>query len=418
MSRPDSTLNRLLIIADLGNERARHIGDEAMFEANVEALRALFPGVAFTAIARDPDWVSQRYAVDAVTIDAMDDAVASSDAVIVSGGGNLSSTWPELLHERIALLELARHHEKPAVVLGQTIGPHLTSEQRESLASALSYARFVGVREVPTALLAVELGVPPQRLWYQCDDATFFDDVAPEKTDTPTVAVTIDPQLRANGEALFDALAEQLRELSKRTGAALLLVPHAFGDFPSDLIEARLLAEKLGGVRVTIAESLDARATRRLTAGASLVISSRYHPIVFGLAAGVACIGIYGDDYCRIKLQGALAHAHREEWALTYDDVARGALLRKSLELWNAPADLAAHIESWRAEGAERWRAVRAALERREPARNEASLFGRPRGEVGRRIAAAHSAQRRWSESRARGTRRGYVATLRRWLTR
>src|SRR5438067_852238 len=95
--------------------------------------------------------------------------------------------------------------------------------------------------------------------------------------------------------------------------ARIVLIPHAFGGeasgSPSDLTEARLLAEQIGASRVSIAGALDVENARRAAAGASLVISSRYHPIVFALIAGVPSLGIYGDDYCRIKLQGALAHA-------------------------------------------------------------------------------------------------------------
>jgi polysaccharide pyruvyl transferase WcaK-like protein len=167
---------RLLLIADIGGERARHIGDEAMLEANLGALRELFPQASFTIVARDPGWVCRRYGVAAIPA-AGSEAVASCDAVILSGGGNLSSSWPELLHERIALLELAHRGGKPAVVLGQTLGPQLSAGERQSLAVALQQARFVGVRELPSALLAIELGVPHERIWYQFDDALRIDEL-------------------------------------------------------------------------------------------------------------------------------------------------------------------------------------------------------------------------------------------------
>jgi polysaccharide pyruvyl transferase WcaK-like protein len=415
---------RLLVIADVRGEEARHIGDEAMLEANLEAFRRLVPNAAFTIVCSDPAWTAARYGVDAVAtfgfpggssagveraamlnqlltdatscsqINAANNgpgnglldqtrattaALASADGLVVSGGGNLSSTWPDLLYERVALLRLARLFGKPAIVMGQTIGPELARDEHRQLAEALSAARFVGVRERPSADLALQLGVPSERIWYQSDDALFLEtNRATARSNSPTpasavnrIAVTIDPQIRAAGKTLFDAFVFQLREVSLRTGASLVLIPHAFGNesaaVPSDLTEANLLAEELALSSTVVAAGLGARQAMQLTGEAALIISSRYHPIVFGLAAGVPSIGIYGDDYCRIKLQGALAHAQLEDWALTYDDVRRGKLLSTASKLWNAREQVRRQIESrrqaWSEEYRRRWAAILRALD-------------------------------------------------------
>ena len=401
---------RLLIIADVGGADARHLGDEAMLEANLDNFRRLIPGVDFTIVSRDPAWAAARYGVKAVAtfgfardssavaerrallehllaeavkgargeaiIDATIEAVASADALVVSGGGNLSATWPDLLYERVALLNLARTFGKPAVVLGQTIGPRLGDDERELLAAALSSARFVGLRELPSAALAIELGVPPERVWYQTDDALFLEEShaplpMPARESQPAAVVTIDPQVRAAGGKLFGRLVAQLRELSKTTGAPLVLIPHAYGDeltpAPSDLTEARLIAEAIGLSQTVVAAGLDARQAKQVTRAAALVISSRYHPIVFGLAAAVPCIGIFGDDYCRIKLQGALAHARFEGWAITYEDVVGERLLTNALKLWHARAELRRELEfcreAWLREFRGRWAAILRAID-------------------------------------------------------
>jgi polysaccharide pyruvyl transferase WcaK-like protein len=420
---------RLLVIADVGGEETRHIGDEAMLEANLDALRTLIPDVAFTVVSRDPVWAATRYGVEAAAPfgfpshpaaaaerramlerllagqpHATADAVAGTDGVVVSGGGNLSSTWPDLLYERAALLQLARKFGKPSVVLGQTIGPRLRDEERRLLADTLSSVRFVGIRELPSAALALELGIPMERLWYQTDDALKCDwgqtpTILNPKT---TIAVTIDPLVRAR-PGVFDSLVTQLRELARATGAQLVLIPHVFGDdsLPSDLIESQMIAERLALPNTTIAAGLDAHQVRQLTGAASLIISSRYHPIVFGLGAGVASIGIYGDEYCRIKLQGALAHARLDRWTLTYDDVARGELLPRALELWRTRDEvrraLDSHGNAWRDESRERWAAVLRALDPAQaiPAAGASTLFGRPVDTVAPALVSALEARRK-----------------------
>jgi polysaccharide pyruvyl transferase WcaK-like protein len=447
---------RLLIIADVGGVERRHIGDEAMLEANLDAFRRLIPKVAFTVVSQDPAWTAARYGVDAVApfgfsnnpsaaaerdsmldrllanavrqraessfgdstfgaIDAAGDAIARADGLVLSGGGNLSSTWPDLLYERVALLQLAHIFGKPAVVLGQTLGPNLKDDERRLLAKGLSSARFVGLRELPSAALALTLGVPPERIWYQCDDALTLKTkdeyvTQPSSGTRPLrIAVTIDPQLRATGANLFSSIVRQLRELSETTGASLILVPHEFGGesrtLPSDLTEARLLATDLGLPQTVLAAGLDADEVRQITGEAALVISSRYHPIVFGLAAGVPCLGLHGDDYCRIKLQGALAHAQLQRWTLTYDEVRQGQLLRSALELWQVREDMRRQIESrraaWCEEARRRWCAVLYAINPGSiiPPAPPSTVFGRPVREVVQALAATREIRHQWSQS-------------------
>ncbi|HMJ25923.1 MAG TPA: polysaccharide pyruvyl transferase family protein [Pyrinomonadaceae bacterium] len=435
---------RLLVVSDVGGAGTRHLGDEAMLEANLAHFRRLIPDVAFTVVSPDPVWTAAHFGVDAAGIfefpsdpdagaarrtmldrvlaDAAKSrpehpttaALARADGLIISGGGNLSSTWPDLLYRRVALMQLARIFGKPALVLGQTIGPRLRDDERRLLGEALSSVRLVGVRELQSATLALDMGVAMERLWYQCDDALFPDGaqnpVEPsDPSRTPTIAVTIDSQIRANGERLFGALVRQLRELAEVTGAHLILVPHLYGDeLPpglSDLTEARVLAEQLELRHTVIAAGLEPIHAREVTANASLVISSRYHPIVFALGAGVPSIGIYGDEYCRIKLQGGLAHAGLERWTLTYDDVIQGRLLKSSLELWRARDHIRQRLEScsnaWRAESGERWAAIVRAL---DPALNVPpadvfKLFGRPVHDVAPALVSALLARQRAWES-------------------
>jgi polysaccharide pyruvyl transferase WcaK-like protein len=438
---------RLLIIADVGGAETRHVGDEAMLESNPAAFRRLIPEVAFTIVSRDPAWAAARYGVNAVapfgfprapsavaerrvlldrlltnaashargngTTHATSDAVARADGLVVSGGGNLSASWPDHLYERAALLHLARIFGKPAVVLGQTIGPGLEDDERRLLAETLPSARFVGLRELPSATLALELGVPPERVWYQSDDALFLEG-GPEsvpmftRSGEPTTAVTNDPQVRAAGGEVFRSLVSQLRRISEATGARLTLIPHAYGNesaaAPSDLTESRLIAEGVGLSRTVVVAGLDPEQTRRITGDAAMVISSRYHPIVFGLGAAVPSVGIFGDDYCRIKLQGALAHARLERWAITYDDVTRGELLTSALELWHARAEVRRELESrretWRGESLERWATVLRALDAAAiiPTAADGTMFGRPTRDVAPALASALEARRRWRQ--------------------
>ena len=95
-----------------------------------------------------------------------------------------------------------------------------------------------------------------------------------------------------------------------------------------------------------IAPVLPASQALWLTQRASLIISTRYHPIVFGLAGGVPAIGIWSDEYTRRKLQGALIHVGRSADALQLDSALAGQLVTKALALWRMRSSIGAELQN------------------------------------------------------------------------
>ena len=96
----------LVIVADVGSEPF-HVGDEAMLVANVEALRRYDPEIRVTVIGREAK-------DSAATLEGV-------DGLFLSGGGNLSSSWPELLHQRIRWIGEARRRGLPVVTGGKML---------------------------------------------------------------------------------------------------------------------------------------------------------------------------------------------------------------------------------------------------------------------------------------------------------
>jgi polysaccharide pyruvyl transferase WcaK-like protein len=122
----------------------------------------------------------------------------------------------------VALLEVARAAGRPAVVLGQTLGPALSADQRQWLAASLPSSAWVGVRDESSAGLALSLGVPPDRLHQQFDDAFFLeaeavtDDrvAALDRSGKPMILVTLDASFGSPERThTVDAIARQLDAL-------------------------------------------------------------------------------------------------------------------------------------------------------------------------------------------------------------
>jgi len=325
----------LVIIGDIGVVAGViHLGDEAMFEALATELRARGIG-QLIGISANPAESAARYGIHSIerigftgsrenmecrrsavlraaagdtgalsaddTAWAVIDAIRESDGVAIAGGGNLASTWPLHIFERATIGEIARMLSKPLVVSGQTLGPTLTSEDAELVAGLLRSARLVGVREGASLALAATLGV---RAVATVDDASFL---GVESSQTaPFCLVTFSTHLGGVDPLAF---IERAVELLGSIDLEPVFLAHYgstdAGTVVGDSVLHAAIMARTGGRCVAPS---DARAAAALARNAALVITSRYHPAVFAVPAGVPTIGIPVDEYTTVKLTGALGN--------------------------------------------------------------------------------------------------------------
>jgi polysaccharide pyruvyl transferase WcaK-like protein len=399
----------LAIVGDVGGGPF-HVGDEAMLEANVAALRRHDPDVRINVIGRG---------AAAVAAD-----LADAGALFVSGGGNLCSSWPDLLRQRIQLILEARRQGIPIVTGGQTIGPELAAGERSVLAAALAEVGHLGVRELPSMALALQMGVPAHRLSYQPDDAFFLaghppaGEIAAAIPDEPFLAVTLDSTFAGS----LRGLAAQLARFVAESWLPLAFLPHVgpLGSLGDDDGRAGTGLRELlraEGVECALLPVMSPAATVWVTQRAALVVSSRYHPLVFGTAAAVPCLGIHRDAYTRIKLQGALAHVGMDAWCLSAE-AAEAGLLTALRRLWAGREEVRAAMVRARAflEPQEelRWRRLLARLGwLPEPDEVRGAPLGWPADRLAEAALAALALERQASDAET-GRLRGIVKGLER----
>lgn len=385
---------KILVQGDLG-QVAYHVGDEAMAIAAADELRARLEA-KIVLLTRDPEQTKDLYGMDAMdtlvfpwppaerskhlelvrraasgdrtALPAGDsvwrviDEVKSADGVLIAGGGNMNSLYGWLLYERAALGLIAKELGKPLVVSGQTFGPTLLPQDQQTLHELLDYAGLVGAREPSSYALGFQMGLGSEKLTRVVDDASFLlppgsVDANPageefELPEGPFIAATFGPESWRDGTRSLAKLGEVLDRAVELTGLPVYLIPHVGplgpegrgGDHEShETVQAH---SRSGQVRVC--PVLPAPAVAAFTAAAELVLTNRYHPVVFGLAAGVPVVALANDSYSDVRLHGAMDNWGVQDWALPLSSLDIGGFDLAIAEAWARRAEIREHLESVR----------------------------------------------------------------------
>ncbi|MBN9188287.1 polysaccharide pyruvyl transferase family protein [Microbacterium sp.] len=382
---------RAVLIGDVGWEHQYHLGDEAMTEAAVAALRAR--GVAdITLIAGDPAVSSPFYGIPAIrrfgfhtpwsraeherTLQRVDealahgepfddrsraifDAVRDSDAVVIAGGGNLNSRHVHHLFERLALVRVARHFGKTVLVSSQTVGPDLDDVDEPLVSEILVAATMVGAREQATYELLRRLAADPERIRLTTDDAillrpdaddrAFADDLLTDVSERYVVgSFTMHPGTSLVPTAEYHrVVGASLRSLSQQLDADIVLVPHV-SSLHADVRQADELAHDAIAAaadsdRVRVLPMMTARRAIAVMNGATLAISERYHPIVFAPATRTPVISLVTSRYSSIRMGGVLESYGLGAYAIPTECWSEGVVGAAAAELTRP--EVAAHLQ-------------------------------------------------------------------------
>ena len=257
------------------------------------------------------------------------DAIATMDAVVVSGGGNLNSRYGWLLYERAAAVRAAEHAGVPVYVTGQSLGPVLNPEDAQVLERMLRTARSVTVREHSSLAWCRERGIDAR---LSVDDATDYLAASPARTlhyaegvsagqaldELPEryVCVTVNECTEQQAQQLARLLDNMWRE----HGYASVFLSH-FGDPQNpesgDIQTHQRIAEQLSpSTPATLLPILHADQSITVHRAAAFTLTSRYHPAVFSAAAGIPVLALVPDAFTQMRVGGALRQYGLGEFTL------------------------------------------------------------------------------------------------------
>jgi hypothetical protein len=260
----------------------------------------------------------------------------------------------------------------------------------------LDAATWVGLREAPSVALALGLGVPLEKIDYQLDDALLLaghpcGHLWPRNSEGMehelVIAITLHQFVGASsGAPALDQLAGELDRLVEQSGAHLLFIPHVKlvdddGDHGDRAIGEALAARMRHAKSITVLDVQGTRETVWLTQKASMILSSRYHPIVFGLAAQVPCLALHVDAYTHVKLQGALIHAGMgEEYLYPLGEAYIAGIAERAMSIFirrqECRKQLERSLDVWRRAEREREKRFSLSIQGQPPTRDRVAHDG------------------------------------------
>ncbi|WP_405223854.1 polysaccharide pyruvyl transferase family protein [Lentisalinibacter sediminis] len=337
---------RILLLADVhGFGRDYHVGDEAMAEVAIKRISELIGRDRIVLAAGDRRRASSTYSVTAFSFYHVSDRawramrvkrparwawsyirqiywLLSCDSVLICGGGNLTSVYPNVLEARLRFLELARRLRRRLFFVSQTLGPYSQGD-RARVRLLLRDADWIGVRDPGFSEAQIGMQARPA-----LDDAVYlqpeFSESVDEMSGGKRFAIFTYRRLDGMSEEDVASLAGASERVAKEREMEGLLVPHHAPQGGGDLNLAREVSAFLSAnATFSIAPIMRAAEVKALTQRAQLVVTMRYHQLIFALSAGIPVVAIWGSEYTKGKLGGAFEMMNLEPCMLPIDRIGK-----------------------------------------------------------------------------------------------
>lgn len=253
------------------------------------------------------------------------DIINAYDRIHFTGGGNITSIFGGWLYYSFFIMVIAAALGKDIFLTSQTIGPFYGVDRLISIC-CLNLATTLYIREPVTStrpLLSSGVFIPP--VYSMVDAATSL-------ASTSSFSVSKKPQVYTIGLSLhrwpgYELAMKQwvgsfIQACQTRGAIRVVLIPHVItknlrgGDMAFMDEVTNKFSRQVEIVRPTFSQLMDssiepASTIKALTTQVDLLISSRYHGLVFALSTHTPAIGFVMDTYYNRK-NFALTKLHRK----------------------------------------------------------------------------------------------------------
>lgn len=347
----------VLLAGDFG---VSNIGDDAILLSNYELLKARHPHVSVTVVAPKPGPLSflQTPALSLFHWPKVEEAIATSDLVVIGGGGLFHDWWafePEKLFSEdpegptayLSLVARATRLNKPCLLFGVGVGPLRSEGSLKAVAEVLSNAYLVTVRDKASFELLDLGGVTKSTRVAVTADPAFdlphrhpprdklWSSLGLGEAPRPVISVILRGWDVTGLRSQFLAMiGSALKKVLHRVGGLGLYIPfqtwqgHPWTD---DIAVGFRLREYVGnGVKFYILPHLGPWLADAVISASDVVIAMRYHAVVFAFRHSTPVLGFaYDPKLSYLFLESSLS---RWCWPLSgWDETALVDAIEKLL---------------------------------------------------------------------------------------
>jgi len=354
----------VLLFANIGTNvhGFYHVGDEAMFLEIYRFYKKRFPKINISALVNDKlhdqldlnevkllpwplnkresrwyffklllktyYWKFFKHSIFNYEEQKLIKLVKKQDIIHYSGGGNINSEVGHWTYLSLMAASLANILDIPVILTSQTIGPFNLSDWILAL-FVLRKAKILTLREY-TSKTQKRL----QRILRSVDinsslDAAYFFDstykIIPKKANTLRIGLSL--HVKANNQQqIIDLIANTLNNLcGEYKTIEIVLLPHVLDRKQGwDMIIMSSLIKNLSKKILVLNpdyHSLSkgkyeiAHIIKSYTKSCDLVISTRYHGLLFAISSAIPAIAVTDGEYQTMKSSEGLKFAFKQKYA-------------------------------------------------------------------------------------------------------
>ena len=355
-----------------------NLGDEAILDVMVAALRGAIPGIGITVASGDPTQTTHAIGVDAVderSWPSLLDAAEGASLIVLGGGGLLHDyhgldrdTLLHPLHWGLthcaAFPALADLTHRPFMVSAIGAGPLHTEDGRRYAGALCARAASVTVRDEASRACLIETGVPPETLTLVADPAYLVRPATNDDAraclrrahvpvgDGPLVAVVLRHWTEgADADRWPSEVAAALDALVEQESAVCVAIPFqadgrvALNDDVAAVAAVRACMRHPHALHV-LPSSLPAPVVKAVLGQADVLLAMRLHAVILAASTAVPVVALAYDGKVQSAMD-AIGCGHRALPPAQWTGTAIGAAIAAARR--DAPTDAPARQDAVRA---------------------------------------------------------------------
>lgn len=243
--------------------------------------------------------------IETAAYDEFAEHLKRADLVVAAGGGYVNDIFPLTSTYTLRLLEFASSMGKPTAMLGQGLGPSISSDLRAACTAAFPRLNLLTLREAVKSLdLSRELGAREDRTYVTGDDAIELTrHVSPDPKATGLGLGIRYAEYSKLSTAHIKVIRDVLQRKAAQYDAPLVGVPISFFDHEQDHRIIDTITSGYDKGEPTHSPQTPQDITRRVIR-CRVVVTGTYHAAVFALACGVPVVAFSASDYYHLKFSG------------------------------------------------------------------------------------------------------------------